>query len=293
MKKLIVLVAVGLSLTNGLFAQSVGQPVTVKGEANYAKPTEGKLASKLMQREMPYRVVLPEGYSASNEKRYPVIYLLHGLFGSSANWTTLTKLPVYAQSYDAIIVTPEGENGWYTDSPSVAANKYESYIVKELIPEIDAKYRTISKREGRVIAGLSMGGYGALKYAFKYPEMFVLAGSFSGALGAPTYRSTPGMESIVKTIDDAFGPAGSETRMSNDLFAMVRNASPDKIQALPFIYLDCGTEDFLFQNNREFLALLIEKKIPHEYRQLPGAHNWEYWNKQVQEFLRISALRLH
>ena len=293
MKKLIVLVAVGLSLTNGLFAQSVGQPVTVKGEANYSKPTEGKLASKLMQREMPYRVVLPEGYSASNEKRYPVIYLLHGLFGSSANWTTLTKLPVYAQSYDAIIVTPEGENGWYTDSPSVAANKYESYIVKELIPEIDAKYRTISKREGRVIAGLSMGGYGALKYAFKYPEMFVLAGSFSGALGATTYLSTPGMESIVKTIDDAFGPAGSETRMSNDLFAMVRNASPDKIKALPFIYLDCGTEDFLFQNNREFLALLVEKKIPHEYRQLPGAHNWEYWNKQVQEFLRISALRLH
>ena len=293
MKKLIVLVAVGLSLTNGLFAQSVGQPVTVKGEANYSKPTEGKLASKLMQREMPYRVVLPEGYSASNEKRYPVIYLLHGLFGSSANWTTLTKLPVYAQSYDAIIVTPEGENGWYTDSPWIAANKYESYIVKELIPEIDAKYRTISKREGRVIAGLSMGGYGALKYAFKYPEMFVLAGSFSGALGATTYRSTPGMESIVKTIDDAFGPAGSETRMSNDLFAMVRNASPEKFKALPFIYLDCGTEDFLFQNNREFLALLVEKKIPHEYRQLPGAHNWEYWNKQVQEFLRISALRLH
>jgi enterochelin esterase-like enzyme len=68
---------------------------------------------------------------------------------------------------------------------------------------------------------------------------------------------------------------------------------PDKIKALPFIYLDCGTEDFLFQNNREFLALLVEKKIPHEYRQLPGAHNWEYWNKQVQEFLRISALRLH
>ena len=284
MKKLVVLIAVGLFLTNGFFAQNVGQP---------AKPTEDKLSSKLMQRVMPYRVILPKDYSASKEKRYPVIYLLHGLFGSSANWTTLTKLPIYAQSYDAIIVTPEGENGWYTDSDSVAANKYESYIIKELIPEIDAKYRTISKREGRVIAGLSMGGYGALKFGFKYPEMFVLAGSFSGALGAPTYRSTPGMESIVKTIDDTFGPDGSETRMSNDLFAMVRNASPEKIKALPFIYLDCGTEDILFfQNNREFVALLVEKKIPHEYRQLPGAHNWEYWNKQVQEFLRISAQRL-
>jgi putative tributyrin esterase len=294
MKKLIVLVAVGLSLTNGLFAQSVGKRITAEGEANYSKPTEGKLSSKLMQREMPYRVILPKDYSASKEKRYPVIYLLHGLFGSSANWTTLTKLPVYAQCYDAIIVTPEGENGWYTDYDSIAANKHESYIIKELIPEIDAKYRTISKREGRVIAGLSMGGYGALKFAFKYPEMFILAGSFSGALGAATYGSSPGMESIVKTIDDAMGPRGNATRTSNDLFAMVRNASPEKIKALPFVYLDCGTEDSLFfQNNREFVALLIEKKIPHEYRELPGAHNWEYWNKQVQEFLRVAALRLN
>jgi len=250
---------------------------------------QAKLESKLMGRSMPYRAILPVGYAKAATKRYPVIYLLHGLFGSHENWTTLTKLPSYAQNYAAIIVTPEGENGWYTDSPTKPPNRYEDYIIKELIPEIDAKYRTNATRGGRAIAGLSMGGYGALKYGVKYPEMFVLVGSFSGALGAANFSGGSGvMAAIFKSIDEAFGPAGSETRKNNDLFSLVREASAEKIKAFPFIYLDCGTEDFLFQNNREFVAVLNEKKVPHEFRELPGGHTWPYWEKQVVEFLRLS-----
>lgn len=253
-----------------------------------ANVSEVKFESKLMGRRMPYRVILPTGYVKDTGKRYPVIYLMHGLFGSSANWTTLTKLPVYAQNYKAIIVNPEGENGWYTDSPTKPSNRYESYMIKELIPEIDAKYRTNASRGGRVIAGLSMGGYGALKFGVKYPEMFSMAGSFSGALGAATFKSTPEMAAIFKSIDEAFGPVGGKTRAENDLFSIIREASPEKIKTFPFFYLDCGTEDFLFQNNREFVALLIEKRVPHEYRELPGEHSWLYWDKQIFEFLRLS-----
>ena len=268
------------------FAVSQAPTAIAKLPANV---TEAKLGSKLMGRAMPYRVILPAGYAKRAGKRYPVIYLLHGLFGSSENWTTLTKLPLYSQNYSAIIVTPEGENGWYTDSPTKPANRYEDYIVKELIPEIDAKYRTNAARGGRAIAGLSMGGYGALKYGIKYPQMFVLAGSFSGALGAASFSGGSGvMSAIFKSIDEAFGPAGSETRRANDLFSLVRDASSEKIKTFPFIYLDCGTEDFLFQNNREFVAVLNEKKVPHEFRELPGAHAWPYWDKQVIEFLRLS-----
>ena len=266
------------------FAQAPAKSVALP-----ANVSEAKLDSKLMGRAMPYRVILPKGYSASKQTRYPVIYLLHGLFGSSSNWTTMSKLPDYAQNYDVIIVNPEGENGWYVDSATVAANKYESYIVKELIPEIDAKYRTNATRNGRVIAGLSMGGYGSLKFGVKYPEMFSLAGSFSGALGAATFTSGGGiLESLFKSINESFGTAGSDARKANDLFALVRDASPEKIKSLPFIYLDCGTEDFLFQNNREFVALLNHKKIPHEYRERPGGHTWPYWDTQVQEFLRLA-----
>ena len=246
-----------------------------------------ELDSKLMGRKMPYRVILPVTYSGQPDEKFPVIYLLHGLTGHFNNWTDLTKLYAYAQSYKAIIVTPEGDNGWYSDSFSNANDKYESYIVQELIPEIDKKFRTLSTRDKRAIAGLSMGGYGALKFGLKYPEKFILAGSFSGALGAASFsEKTSG--AIGKSIDLIYGPLDGETRKANDIFGIVKGLTPEKIKALPFLYVDCGTEDFLFQNNRDFIALLVDKKIPHEFRQLPGAHNWQYWDKQVQEILLLA-----
>jgi putative tributyrin esterase len=263
-------------------------PLTIKGTGNYARPNEERLKSSLMGREMPYRVILPTGYSSRSQERFPVIYLLHGLTGSHRNWTDLSSLGIYAQAYKVIIVTPEGANGWYTDSVASPSDKFESYIIQELIPEIEKKYRVIPARDKRAIAGLSMGGYGALKFGLKYPDKFAVAGSFSGALGAASFteREIPG--AIGKTIDGIFGPAGSETRKSNDIFGMIRSMTPESMKAIPFLYLDCGTEDFLFANNRQFVDLLVEKKVPHEFRQLPGAHNWKYWDRQVQEFLRVA-----
>jgi hypothetical protein len=110
-----------------------------------------RLISKLMGREMPYRIVLPDGYSTdSSSKRYPVIYLLHGLTGHYDKWTDKTKLASLPTGGNTIIVTPEGEDGWYTDSAAKPNDKYESYIIKELIPEIDTKFRTIADRDNSV-----------------------------------------------------------------------------------------------------------------------------------------------
>jgi S-formylglutathione hydrolase FrmB len=187
-----------------------------------------------------------------------------------------------------ILVTPEGENGWYTDGVTNEKDKYESYIIKELIPEVDKRFRTIADRKNRAIAGLSMGGFGALKFGMKYPEMFSLAGSFSGALGAATLPTAGPNAAALSSITTIFGPMDSETRKANDIFRMIREITPEQTKALPFLYIDCGTEDFLFQNNRDFIDLLIQKKVPHEYRQLPGGHTWIYWDKQVQEFLRLA-----
>ncbi len=249
-----------------------------------------KISSKMMGRELAYRVIVPSGYSEAlnAQTRYPVIYLLHGLTGNFANWTDRTKLAEYAAGKNVIIVTPEGENGWYTDGATNANDKYESYIIKELVPEIDKKFRTNPDRKNRVIAGLSMGGYGALKFGMKYPEMFSLAGSFSGALGTATFPNSGRGEASMRSLGVIFGATDSDTRKANDIFKMVREITPEKTKSLPFLYIDCGTEDFLFQNNRDFIDLLVEKKIPHEFRQLPGGHNWPYWDKQVQEFLRIA-----
>lgn len=272
---------------------AIGQP-TSGVKAGSSSALEQKLKSTMMGREMPYRIILPAEYSALKQREpgYPVIYLLHGLTGHYSNWTDKAKLAEYAANHKFIIVTPEGDNGWYSDSVTAANDKYESYIVKELIPEIDKNYRTIADREHRVIAGLSMGGYGSLKFGMKYPEMFSLVGSFSGALGAASYSTATAGTLIGGGIDKIFGPLDSEARKANDIFRMVREVTPEKLKAMPFVYQSCGTEDFLIQNNRDFLALLNEKKVPHEYRERPGVHDWVFWDDQVREFLDVAQRRL-
>ena len=251
--------------------------------------------SKLVGKTLPYNVVLPVEYDQANAKakRYPVLYLLHGLTGHYDNWTTRTKLSDYAAQFPIIIVTPEGNNGWYTDSATVSTDKYETYILQELIPDVERRYRANATREGRAIAGLSMGGYGALKFGVKHPEMFALAASMSGAFGAASWTDKEvGPGGIRDSLLQIFGPADSPTRSANDLFKLLREVAAKKTAPLPFFYFDCGTEDFLFNNNRELASLFVELKIPHQYRQLPGTHNWEYWDAQVQEVLRLAALKL-
>jgi S-formylglutathione hydrolase FrmB len=119
----VVLVLIFATVPDSLFAQAKDLP------QNSGIWKEEKLASKLMQREMPYRVVVPQNYASEGKKRFPVLYLLHGLGGNYKNWTDQTKLSEYSKLYEIILVTPEGENGWYTDSATNEKNKYESYII--------------------------------------------------------------------------------------------------------------------------------------------------------------------
>jgi S-formylglutathione hydrolase FrmB len=250
--------------------------------------------SKLTNATLPYNVILPPDYRASRATRYPVLYLLHGFGGHYSDWVTRTNVADYAAQYRMIVVMPEGNNGWYTDSASVATGKYESYILKELIPDVQKRYRTIDARYGRAVAGLSMGGYGALKFGLKSPETFVFVGSLSGALAAAAWTEDDlkNLKSIIDSLVAAFGPVGSETRKANDIYEITRGLSAARVAALPYIYLDCGTEDFLVSLNQQFAALLREKKIPHEYRELPGDHNWAYWDQQVPEVLKIAAQKM-
>nr|MBA2737980.1 hypothetical protein [Pyrinomonadaceae bacterium] len=112
-------------------------------------------------------------------------------------------------------------------------------------------------------------------------------------LGAASWtdKDLGGRGVIAETIMSVYGAADSKTRQENDIFKMLREISPEKVKQLPFVYLDCGTEDFLIQSNRDYAALLLEKKIPHEFRQLPGRHDWRFWNSQVLEFLQLSETK--
>jgi putative tributyrin esterase len=249
---------------------------------------EEKLASKLMGRDMPYRILLPDDYTnENNTERFPVIYLLHGLMGHFNNWSDRTKLAGYLADYRVIVVTPEGGDGWYTDSSTVPNDKFESYIIKELIPEIDKKFRTLADRDHRAVAGLSMGGYGSIKFGLKYPEMFLLVGSFSGALDAPLRGQEH--KNYRASIMSVFGADDAPLRKQSDVFSILTAMPPDRLKTLPYFYVSCGTEDTVnFKLNRDFADLLVEKKIRHEYRHFPGAHSWTVWDAEVQEFLRVA-----
>ena len=256
-----------------------------------------EIKSELLGRPVNYRILYPVEYQrpGKQDKRFPVLYLFHGVTGQSSDWIERTRIALYATHYDLFIVMVDGSNGWYTDSATVPTDKYESYILRELIPDVEKRFRVSQERGGRAVAGLSMGGYGAIKFGLKYPEMFALSASMSGALDVTSttekaLTEAPGevRDSILRT----FGPANSPTRGANDIFKLIRETSSDRIASLPFVYLDCGTEDFLFKSNRDFAALLLERKIPHEYRQLPGSHDWQYWDRQIEEILRLTVRRL-
>lgn len=252
-----------------------------------------KLASQMMGREMPYRVVVPNDYETKTESRYTVVYLLHGLTGHYNDWTDLGNISQLATKHNLILVTPEGNDGWYTDNPSKANEMYESYIVKELIPEIDKSFRTFPERSRRVIAGLSMGGYGAVKFGLKFPDKFSLIGSFSGAFVTAQWSEKVGGNKLIgKSLDAVFGPLNSETRKANDIFTIVRGLSEDKAKNLPFIYLSCGTEDIFIKTNRDLAALMNEKKIPNEFRAPSGGHDWKFWSNQVRDFLDVVERRI-
>jgi S-formylglutathione hydrolase FrmB len=242
--------------------------------------------SGLLGKALPYEVVLPRGYTLiTSQKKYPVLYLLHGWGGRPQGWIAETKLTEYAARHQLIIVLPEGGNGWYTDSATSPADKYETYILQELIADVDNRFRTIRGRDGRGVAGYSMGGYGAVKFGLKHPDAFAFAASMSGAFDA-TARVDD--NSIMR----AFGAADNPARPANDLFKLAGGLEGDATAGLPYFYLDCGTEDPWVKANRDLARAFSEHKIAHDYRESPGGHDWKYWDRQVQEVLQVASQRL-
>ena len=239
---------------------------------------------------MRFNVVLPASYY-SNEERYTTLYLLHGYSGNQDDWVTRTGLIEYMRNYNIIIITPDGKNSWYTNSPDLKNRNYEDYIIKELIPTVENKYRTLSTRHGRAIAGLSMGGYGAAKLGLKYPGTFYYAASFSGAIQFPGK-----MEEIAKMgtsknstydLKEAFGETRSSHWEKNDPFILVDSLKNP--MSIPYLYFSVGKDDPLIglvDANRALTEKLRKKGCQYEYHESPGVHNWIFWDKEINELLR-------
>ena len=242
--------------------------------------------SAALGQDRQYVVLLPAGYAAAAPRRYPVLYLLHGKSGDHTDWSTRAPLREAVGQTPLIVVMPDGDDGWYMDWAD-GVHRYEGQIVRDLIPHVDATYRTIAAREGRAVAGLSMGGYGALRLALAHPDLFVSAASQSGAV-----RFT---REEWREDEQIFGAGGGANRLriANDLMELafaLRRAQPQ--WAGPALYIDCGTEDFLYDSNTRLRAFLREIDVPYEYHEWPGAHSWEYWSAHLPDQLRFSLAHL-
>ncbi|MFO0956422.1 MAG: alpha/beta hydrolase family protein [Isosphaeraceae bacterium] len=263
--------------------------------------------SAAVGRTLKYNISLPVDYDKSGDKRYPVLYLLHGLTSNYTDWAKLGA-PKAARGLDLIVVMADGGNSWYVnwaESEDGQKNAWEDCIIQDLIGHVDANYRTIARREGRAINGLSMGGFGGIMLGLRHPDMFCSIGSQSGALTIPRMMAdalngkNSGILAFLKrsTNDNGNPEIGlehfdspAERTPNGTMFAKVEHAADhDPFQLvlkvpkkdLPHIYVDCGTEDFLIGGCREFARLLAEHNIPHVYAESTGGHSPQYWSREI------------
>ena len=257
----------------------------LSGAASAAAATVDTLAipSAAMRKTYRAAVVLPAAYAKNKKARFPVLYLLHGAYGHFADWLRSPSDPALvrnlADQYHLIIVLPEGEAfSFYLDSPVSPDSQFETYLTKEVLPAIDGAYRTVADRRARVIAGLSMGGHGALYLAARHPDLYAAAGSMSGALDL---RALPRHLTPAEAAQRAqrFAPIlGSETANADRFAASSVVNLVDELHraGLPLV-LDCGVDDGLLEINREVHRRLLYNRTPHDYAERPGAHTWAYW----------------
>jgi S-formylglutathione hydrolase FrmB len=238
------------------------------------------LPSRALGQPVKYRVLLPEGYRDAR-RRYAVLYLLHGLDGHFDDWTTRTQLARRAGALPIIVVMPEGNSSWYVNAAD-GSGRYEDYITTELVADVDARFRTIRARYGRAIAGLSMGGYGAVRLALKHPSLYAAAASLSGAFDAPEPAFAERFRAHTEEMGRIFGPAGGEARRDGDVYALADRASAG---GAPALFMACGTSDPFLESNRRMAALLQKRGFAYEYHETAGGHGWDYWNRQIDPLL--------
>ncbi|WP_439880321.1 alpha/beta hydrolase [Pontibacter sp. MBLB2868] len=242
------------------------------------------IKSASMQQVLKAGVVTPAGYSRKKSEPYPVLYLLHGYSGNFSNWLKAPRqkdlLQTMADKYQMIIVTPEGGySSWYFDSPVDKASQFETFITKELVQEVDAKYKTNAVKEGRFISGLSMGGHGALYLAARHPDLYLAAGSMSGTVNIAAIKQ----EKLLKSIEAVLGSKteNRERFQENSLLYMLPQLKASGLNLI----IDCGTDDLLIGDNRELHRRMVYDNIPHDYIERPGSHSWAYWTNSLEYHL--------
>lgn len=232
-------------------------------------------------------VILPQkntsliGMQTRDSETYKTLWLLHGLSDDNTIWQRRTSIERYASEKGIAVVMVNGERSWYTDMKY--GGRFFTYLTDELPKICRNFFRGMSdKREDNFVAGLSMGGYGALKCALSYPDRYAAAASLSGAVDIAAYvdgkneLDDPYWYSILGDFDKVRGS-------KNDLFALAESCAKSEVK--PRLFLWCGTEDHLIGSNRRLKAHLDALSLENTYRESEGDHSWHWWDLHIQSAL--------
>ena len=272
-------------------AQAQGLTVTATQTLS-PRLTQYTATSTALGRSTSIRVLLPAGYS--DTRRYPVLLLLHGCCDDYRSWVDKGRAEQLSAPYPLIVVMPDGGSaGWYSDPYAGGPPRYETYAFDELLPWVDTTFRTTG---ARAVAGLSMGGFGALKYAARHPGVFQAAASYSGVMDAPSFASG-GYANLIP--DAVWGPRATE-------LARWREHNPldqaERLHGLKLLELHTGNgqpgpldtrtsrdnlEYEVWRENGALHTKLTDLGIPHVYDDYgPGVHDWPYWARGLEQTLR-------
>ena len=239
--------------------------------------------SAALNRDMQYRVILP--LKVAPGQKLQVVYLLHGGGGGFRDWSNYSDVARYAES-GLLLVMPEGGSSYYVNAVDPPEDRYEDYIVRDLISDVEGKFPVAAGRANRAIVGVSMGGFGAVNLALRHPDLFIFVGGISSAVDVPRRAFTIKRLQQSRHYNSIFGPSRSQTRRDNDPFVLVRTANPDRE---PYFFLTCGEQEGLLPANRDFAALLAKFHFRYEFHTVHGTHDWNQWNAWLpQLFLTLT-----
>ena len=236
--------------------------------------------SESLRMQTQVNVIIPQKNKAgeiglngkTTNESYKSLYLLHGLSDDQTIWMRRTAIERYADEYGICVIMPFGGRSFYFDQQN--GEKYYTYIAKELPNIIGEFFRMSNKREDRFIAGLSMGGYGALKIALKENDSFCAA---AGLSSVANIRSDMFKEHLLNTVGEEY------LSDDEDLFSLIEKKEGDTVK--PRLYMWCGTEDFLYEDNVSFRDRLKKLDYDYTYEESAGNHSWVHWDKQIQRVL--------
>nr|WP_294673631.1 alpha/beta hydrolase family protein [uncultured Blautia sp.] len=222
------------------------------------------------------------------KQKFKTIYLLHGMLDDHSCWMRWSMVEEQAEKHKIALVMPSGQNSFYVNAEHGLA--YYDFINDELPRWAEMNFPLLEGRENRFIAGLSMGGYGAIRHGLGTPEKYAAVGAFSGALDIVGLESVlkrvPGMRNIVD-YDSIFGGADKIEGTDNDLFTLAESCK-NSAKELPKIFITCGTEDAIcYEMDVKYRDTLLEMGYDVTYFEMPGVHEWKVWNESIRQFMNL------